>query len=271
MGREFDLHVSVRFKGGEYYSSFQANSHDEFLEALKDHWYDTGLHQETGEIFVLTEVDTVEGPYRFEAGSYRFDETADEVIGVLGFPSPGSMDYVVCIMLGLDPETFDGNEEEFFNAVSKALVIYDKAWADHTPEELADFDQRLEVMIQRQEANNSSALSAFKKLLDDILASDLTDQQKKKKILLRVEMYGEYCSPEGALHAQGVHLRDIPEHYLDEEMIFQACSTNVNNIADIPEQFQNIGLYRRIWEVYAPFPRAEQARQQIPEQFSKDL
>ena len=132
MERNFDLHVSVQFKGGQYYRSFSAKTYADFENALRDAWYDTGLSVRTGEIFISTTVDLKDGPYDFELGYYKVEEDNETIIGLTEIPEPGSPEHIICTILNIDisDPSLKFDEESFFNAVSRAIVKHQKSWAE---------------------------------------------------------------------------------------------------------------------------------------------
>lgn len=132
MERNFDLHVSVQFKGGQYFRSFSAKTYTEFENALRDAWYDTGLSMRTGEIFIFTTIDLEDGPYEFELGYYKVEEDNETIIGITHIPELGSPEHIICTILDIDinDKTLRFNEEEFFSVITRAIIKHQKSWSE---------------------------------------------------------------------------------------------------------------------------------------------
>jgi hypothetical protein len=57
---QFHIHISRNFKGGQYFTSFEATSGEEVLSNMKDAWYRAAITNETGEAFLVIDGDDPE-------------------------------------------------------------------------------------------------------------------------------------------------------------------------------------------------------------------
>jgi hypothetical protein len=72
---KFDIHISRNFKGGQYLTSFNANSSIEVLNSIKQNWIDSGVNNENSEGFLFAEVDGHSKMY--EIATFAFDSDDD--------------------------------------------------------------------------------------------------------------------------------------------------------------------------------------------------
>ena len=57
---QFHIHISRNFKGGQYFTSFEATSGEEVFSNMKDSWYRAAITNETGEAFLVIDGDEPE-------------------------------------------------------------------------------------------------------------------------------------------------------------------------------------------------------------------
>ena len=57
---KFEIDTSLRFKGGIHYSFVYADDVNEVIEALKDAWYQSGIHRHGGELFIYAHMEDSE-------------------------------------------------------------------------------------------------------------------------------------------------------------------------------------------------------------------
>ncbi len=72
---KFEIHLSRNFKGGQYLTSFNANSSIEVLNSIKQNWIDSGVNNEESEGFLFAEVD--DRPMMHEIATFAFDSDDD--------------------------------------------------------------------------------------------------------------------------------------------------------------------------------------------------
>ena len=269
MSREFDLHLSEDFKGGVHFSSFTAATYEEFMEALSEHWHRAGITPETGEMFIFTTIDTAEGDYEFELGYYRVDE--DGVTGMLTCPETGSIEHIICTLLGVDVDAIGGDDQDLFQAVARSIVTYDKRWRDLSPAEVAKVDELLATRKRLLDERDAEALRSFGQAIERLFASTPSLKERQDEILRLVETYSRPGPRYGDKTREGVRLEFIPEAYLNDRIITYACMANIDNIDAIPDRFARLELYQQIWGKLKNKAVAKEAFALIPDFYKPDL
>ena len=75
---KFEIDTSLRFKGGIHYSFVYADDVNEVVEALKDAWYESGIHRHGGELFLKAHMDDSEdNEISLYLGDYSVDEDGE--------------------------------------------------------------------------------------------------------------------------------------------------------------------------------------------------
>jgi len=119
--RRFDLYVSRNFNGGDYFSSFEVDNINDFNQCLKSYWYKSAITNETGEIFIFTEINFNEKKYDFQIGHYTLFE--NEIIALSHIPYQINDDPNCAIFNKLVGSIdFDHDEEKAFNELINVLI-----------------------------------------------------------------------------------------------------------------------------------------------------
>ncbi len=127
MAIKFEIDESLDFRGGSHYSFVYANDVNDVVEALKDAWYQSGIHRHGGELFLtayLNDPDGKEIALFFGHCSVNADE---ELYSVFEFPSSES-EKDDWYKFGLFVEDFEGDYfepvlEAFFDTSSPDRVL----------------------------------------------------------------------------------------------------------------------------------------------------
>ena len=114
--RNFDLYESRNFKGGQYTSSFKAETIDQFNQGLINGWLSSALHRTTGEIFVFTEIEFDNETYDFQLGYYCLEDDG-QINALFNIPDENSFEYDICESLGVIIDRSD-EEKTFINLVN---------------------------------------------------------------------------------------------------------------------------------------------------------
>ncbi len=124
---KFEIDESLNFRGGSHYSFVYADDVNDVVEALKDAWYQSGIHRHGGELFLtayLNDPDGKENALFFGHCSVDADE---ELYSVFEFPSSES-EKDDWYKFGLFVEDFEGDYfepvlEAFFDTNSPDRVL----------------------------------------------------------------------------------------------------------------------------------------------------
>lgn len=81
----FDIHISPNFRGGQFFTSFEADSVDKALTAIKNAWFRAGLSADTGEAFLFAPIKAVDETTKFELGTFKFYEDGGMFFDISSF------------------------------------------------------------------------------------------------------------------------------------------------------------------------------------------
>lgn len=271
MKREFDLYDSARFDGWEYSTSFTVRTYEEFLEALRTHWYRSGFHETTGEVFVYTTISTPDGDVELPLGSYRVAEDNHTITASFRYPELASLEHVACVFLVANLDLSNEDEDMLFHTISKAAIDFPDDWEACSSDELDRISEDLKEVSKNKQSEDCKALGEFERYLNRLLSEPKPAIAMQKAIMHCVEMHSELCSPWGSVVRQGVHLKLIPDHLINEQIIIFACEANFKNIAEIPARFESLDLYQKLWRKFEHAIFSEEVLTLIPDRFKSDL
>jgi hypothetical protein len=81
----FSVHISPNFRGGQYFTSFDSDSADKALTAIKNAWFRSGLSADTGEAFLLATIKVADEAKKFELGTFKFYEDGEMFFDITSF------------------------------------------------------------------------------------------------------------------------------------------------------------------------------------------
>ena len=91
----FDIHISPNFRGGQHFASFDADSADKALAAIRNAWSRSGLCTDTGEAFLFATIKAGDDTKRFELGTFKFYEDGDMYFEISSFDDDFT-DFLAC-------------------------------------------------------------------------------------------------------------------------------------------------------------------------------
>lgn len=110
---QFHIHISRNFKGGQYFTSFEASSGEEVLTNMKDAWYRAAITSETGEAFLV--IDKADPDEKQVVGTFVFYE-GSELSWEMNLDDPDVEEGWA--ELGYEIDTSLCNEELLFDVVN---------------------------------------------------------------------------------------------------------------------------------------------------------
>ncbi len=114
---QFHIHISRNFKGGEYFTSFDASSGEEVLTNMKDAWYRAAITSETGEAFLV--IDKADPDEKQVVGTFVFYE-GSELSWEMNLDDPDVEESWA--ELGYEIDTSLENEDLLFDVVNFLLA-----------------------------------------------------------------------------------------------------------------------------------------------------
>lgn len=124
---DFEILESLNFRGGNHYDFVYANDANEVIEALKDAWYQSGIHRHGGELFLTAHMNDSDGKKTELFLGHCSVDSDGELYSVFEFPSSES-ERDNWYKFGLFEEDIDGDNfesalEAFFDSSSPGRVL----------------------------------------------------------------------------------------------------------------------------------------------------
>lgn len=122
---KFEIDESLEYRGGSHYEYFYADDINEVIEALKDAWYQSGIHRHGGELFLTAHLNDSDGKETsLFLGNCSLDSEED-IYSAFEFPLSESDDWYRhgLFVDGLSGAFFESVLEVLFDTSSPDRVL----------------------------------------------------------------------------------------------------------------------------------------------------
>lgn len=124
---KFEILESLNYRGGNHYSFVYADDANEVIEALKDAWYQSGIHRHGGELFLSAHMNDSDGKKTELFLGHCSVDSDGELYSVFEFPSSES-ERDNWYKFGLFEDDIGGDNfesalEAFFDSSSPSRVL----------------------------------------------------------------------------------------------------------------------------------------------------